>query len=213
MLSNEPITHRPACGVPRRWTMRDNASVGDPARRRPGGCRLPLFVVLLAVAWSSPPSAAQRQSAWEATLAAPMKTWLQEALVPGLAMAVIEDGRLAWQGAFGTKNAETGEPVTDAIVFEAASLSKPVFTYAVMKLVDKGALDLDKPLAEYLAGADLNTRRASPRATTCSGGGRCAARPPAREPARPSTRPPVTMRGSWWRSAPAPGSRRPRGRP
>ena len=92
---------------------------------------------------------------WGETLAAPMKTWLQEALVPGMSIAIIEDGRISWHGAFGTRNADTGEPVTDATIFEAASLSKPVFTYAVLKLVDRGVLALDRPLAEYLAAADL----------------------------------------------------------
>ncbi len=92
---------------------------------------------------------------WGETLAAPMKTWLQEALVPGISIAVIEDGRISWHGAFGTKNADTGEPVTDETIFEAASLSKPVFAYAVMKLVDRGVVALDTPLADYLAKGDL----------------------------------------------------------
>jgi CubicO group peptidase (beta-lactamase class C family) len=45
---------------------------------------------------------------------------------------------------------ETGAPVTGETVFEAASLSKPVFAYAVMRLVERGEFDLDEPLAEIL---------------------------------------------------------------
>lgn len=72
--------------------------------------------------------------------------------VPGLSLALVRDGKLAWHQGFGVMNSTTKEPVTDSTVFEAASLSKPVFACAVMKLVDTGQFDLDKPLREYLPG-------------------------------------------------------------
>lgn len=77
---------------------------------------------------------------------------LNEADVPGLSIAVIRNGEVAWQHGFGVKDSKTKEPVTNSTVFEAASLSKPVFAYAVMKLVDAGKFDLDKPLNQYLPG-------------------------------------------------------------
>jgi len=72
--------------------------------------------------------------------------------VPGMSIALIRNGELVWHRGFGVKNSKTREPVTDNTVFEAASLSKPVFAYAVMKLVDAGKIDLDKPLTTYLPG-------------------------------------------------------------
>ena len=72
--------------------------------------------------------------------------------VPGLSIALIRDGKLVWHHGFGVTNAETKAPVTGSTVFEAASLSKPVFAYAVLKLVDGGKFDLDKPLNQYLSG-------------------------------------------------------------
>jgi CubicO group peptidase (beta-lactamase class C family) len=75
---------------------------------------------------------------------------MKQADVPGLSIAVIERGRPSWSHNFGVKNATTKEPVTDRTIFEAASLSKPVFTYAVLKLVDQGKLGLDVPLTTYL---------------------------------------------------------------
>jgi len=70
--------------------------------------------------------------------------------VPGISIAVIRNGTTAWVHGFGVKNTKTGEPVTAETVFEAASLSKPVFAYGVLKLVDQGKLSLDTPLANYL---------------------------------------------------------------
>ncbi len=72
--------------------------------------------------------------------------------VPGLSIALARGGELVWHKGFGVKNTKTNEPVTDGTVFEAASLSKPVFAYAVLKLVDAGKFDLDKPLNQYLPG-------------------------------------------------------------
>jgi CubicO group peptidase (beta-lactamase class C family) len=88
--------------------------------------------------------------------------------VPGLAMAVVDHGQLVWTGAFGNvKDPET--------VFEAASLSKPVFAYLVLRLVDRGRFDLDRPLAEMLeyprAAGDPRYRRITGRMVLSHGTG------------------------------------------
>ncbi|HVE58469.1 MAG TPA: serine hydrolase [Pyrinomonadaceae bacterium] len=70
--------------------------------------------------------------------------------VPGISAALIRDGKIVWSKGFGFANAETREPVTNETIFEAASLSKVVFAYGVLKLVDAGKLDLDVPLNKYL---------------------------------------------------------------
>jgi CubicO group peptidase (beta-lactamase class C family) len=75
---------------------------------------------------------------------------MHQADVPGLAIAIVRNGKPAWQQNFGVKNSKTNQPVSDDTIFEAASLSKPVFTYAVLKLVDQGKLGLDVPLSTYL---------------------------------------------------------------
>jgi len=77
---------------------------------------------------------------------------MKEGGVPGLSIALARNGELVWHRGFGVKSVKTNEPVNDDTVFEAASLSKPVFAYAVLKLVDAGKFDLDKPLNQYLPG-------------------------------------------------------------
>src|SRR6185312_9929495 len=75
---------------------------------------------------------------------------MDKADIPGMSIALIHDGQLVWTGSYGVMNADTRKPVTAETVFEAASLSKCVFTYGVLKLVDQGKLDLDVPLTKYL---------------------------------------------------------------
>lgn len=75
---------------------------------------------------------------------------MKSADVPGMSAALIRGGKLVWSKGFGVKNAEMNEPVTNETIFEAASLSKVVFAYGVLKLVDEGKLDLDVPLNKYL---------------------------------------------------------------
>ena len=108
-----------------------------------------LCVVLL-----STPAAAQGQTSNMSPaigpLAARMPALLDSAGVPGISIAVVEGGRTVWTGEFGVRNAVDRRPVGPETVFEAASLSKPVFAYGLLRLVDRGGFDLDRPLSEYV---------------------------------------------------------------
>lgn len=68
----------------------------------------------------------------------------------GVAVAVIDAGQMVYVRAFGRRN-EAGEPLRDDTVMVAASLTKPVFAYLVMQLVDEGRIELDAPISRYLA--------------------------------------------------------------
>jgi CubicO group peptidase (beta-lactamase class C family) len=72
-----------------------------------------------------------------------------ETVIPGLSIAVIKDAHTVWRRTFGVKDNESRKPVENDTVFEAGSMSKPVFAYAVMKLCEKGVIDLDTPLTKY----------------------------------------------------------------
>ena len=84
------------------------------------------------------------------TLEAEIPKLMEAADIPGLSMAVIQDGEILWSGTFGVRSRETNEPVDENTIFEAASLTKTVTAVAVLKLVERGVVDLDTPLSEYL---------------------------------------------------------------
>jgi CubicO group peptidase (beta-lactamase class C family) len=71
--------------------------------------------------------------------------------ISDLSIAVINDGRVVYTGGFGPRASSSGAAVEPLTVFRAASLSKPVFAYLVMKLVDRKLLGLDTPLFRYLS--------------------------------------------------------------
>ena len=76
---------------------------------------------------------------------------LEEEGIPGVAVALIRDGEVAWAEGFGVANLFTGEPVTADTVFEVASISKVITAYTALRLVDQGLLSLDEPVDKYLS--------------------------------------------------------------
>lgn len=85
--------------------------------------------------------------------------WMRLASVPGLAMAVVADGAVDARG-YGVRRAGTEDVVMEDTVFEAASLTKPVFAYLVHRMAEEGAIDLGRPLGEYLALPNADDARA-----------------------------------------------------
>jgi CubicO group peptidase (beta-lactamase class C family) len=75
--------------------------------------------------------------------------WMTAASVPGVSLVVIQHARIAWRRGFGVTDVVTRTRVTDETMFEAASMSKPVFAYVVLKLCEEGVLNLDTPLTKY----------------------------------------------------------------
>ncbi len=75
---------------------------------------------------------------------------MQDTGAKGLAVAVIEDGKVAYVQAYGERNAK-GEPLGPDTVMYGASLTKSVFAYTVLQLVDEGVIELDASISKYLA--------------------------------------------------------------
>ncbi|MBD0256647.1 MAG: beta-lactamase family protein [Cytophagales bacterium] len=70
--------------------------------------------------------------------------------VPGVSIAVINEGRLEWARGFGNRDASLAAPVDVHTLFQAASLSKPVTALTVMRLKEQGRLQLDEDVNGYL---------------------------------------------------------------
>ncbi|MBC3807901.1 beta-lactamase family protein [Undibacterium seohonense] len=75
--------------------------------------------------------------------------------VPGLSIAVIHDGKLAWAQGFGVKTAGSNDAVNSNTLFQAASISKPVSATAMLRLVEQGKLSLDAPINTFLKSWQL----------------------------------------------------------
>ncbi len=69
---------------------------------------------------------------------------------PGVSIAVINEGKIEWARGFGKRDLASDAPMDIHTLFEAGSVSKPVFAMTVMRLKEKGILDLDKDVNEYL---------------------------------------------------------------
>jgi len=70
--------------------------------------------------------------------------------VPGLSIALILDGRIAWARGYGVLDVASKVPVTPKTLFQASSLSKPVTALAALRLVDTGKLSLRAPVNSVL---------------------------------------------------------------
>ena len=69
--------------------------------------------------------------------------------VPGLSVAVVENGEYEWAAGFGFADVENNAPATEHTLFRLASISKSLTATAAIQLWDRGQLDLDAPVQKY----------------------------------------------------------------
>jgi CubicO group peptidase (beta-lactamase class C family) len=84
-----------------------------------------------------------------------LKTQMDSLGLPGISIAIIDDAEIVYHRVLGVTNVDTKEKVTDETLFDAGSLSKTPFAFLVMKMVEKGILNLDQPLYTYLPYPDI----------------------------------------------------------
>lgn len=105
------------------------------------------FVALLGLAAPATHSATPVPS--EAVAAAAQ--WeAREMKLPSVAVALVDRRGVAWSGAWGYSDAAGKVPANADTIYRAGSVSKLFTDVAIMRLVEQGKLDLDKPVATYL---------------------------------------------------------------
>jgi len=86
--------------------------------------------------------------------------------VPGLALAIVKDQEVMYARGFGVTSVEDGGlAVTPHTLFPIGSVTKPLTGTMIMRLVEQGKLDLDRPVKEYLDGFMLSESGAAERVT------------------------------------------------
>jgi CubicO group peptidase (beta-lactamase class C family) len=90
-----------------------------------------------------------RAADWRERLGADVRAAMARTGARGLAIAVIEQGEVVYVDTFGERNA-AGQPLEADSVMYGASLTKAVFAYTVMQLVEERRIDLDRSIADYL---------------------------------------------------------------
>lgn len=70
--------------------------------------------------------------------------------VPSIAVAIARNGKIIWEEGFGLADCEKNVPATEHTPYALASISKPLTATALMILVERGLIDLDSPVNDYL---------------------------------------------------------------
>ena len=85
----------------------------------------------------------------------PAETWsltdrMAHYNIPGVSIAVIKDGKIAWEKSYGVLDAGATTPVNADTIFLAGSISKPTAVTAALRMVEQGQLSLDAPINDFL---------------------------------------------------------------
>jgi CubicO group peptidase (beta-lactamase class C family) len=111
------------------------------------------FLLLVSTIVSSG-AIAQTAKLDSAAIEASAKAELESTNTPGAAIGIVENGRLIYAMGFGTRNLESGEPVTEQTLFRLGSTTKMLTASAVASLAAEGKLDFGDPVGKHIAGLD-----------------------------------------------------------
>ncbi len=135
----------------------------SPTFRRPAAAGFTALGLLLGA--SAAQAAPQAPPQFDSVRRAILQT-LEEAKVPSIAVAIVKDGKIVWEDAFGWADVERRIPATAHTAYSLASMTKPITATAVMNLAEAGRLDLDAPIERFLGGVKLPGAPAQTREVT-----------------------------------------------
>ena len=87
-----------------------------------------------------------------ARIAAHFNRYVDDGLIPGYLVIVARRGHAAYLHRYGLREAEAGRPVEEDTIFRIYSMTKPITSLAVLRLYERGLLQLDDPASEYIPG-------------------------------------------------------------
>lgn len=119
------------------------------------------ILIVLASALGAQPAAKPSLGDFDACVARTIKDWK----VPGVAVAVVQDGKVILSQGYGVRDIAKNLPVTPKTLFAVGSITKSFTVTAMGMLADEGKLDWDKPVREYLPGFRLYDPGASEHLT------------------------------------------------
>jgi serine beta-lactamase-like protein LACTB len=110
-----------------------------------------ILVLLLLLATSAPLQSQESGVAKEERILieTAVSNFLTSTHVPGVSVAVIENGQYEWGAGFGFADLENNAPASEHTLFRLASISKSLTATAAMQLWERGQLDLDAPIQRY----------------------------------------------------------------
>jgi len=110
-----------------------------------------LLLILSFVLWASPSRAQQPELAPDkrAQIESAVTKFMASTHVPGVSVAIVENGEYEWGGGFGFADVENNAPASEHTLFRLASISKSLTATAAMQLWERGQLDLDAPVQKY----------------------------------------------------------------
>ncbi len=110
-----------------------------------------LLLILPFVLWASSSHAQQPELSADkhAQIESAVTKFMASTHVPGLSVAVVENGEYEWASGFGLADVENNAPASEHTLFRLASISKSLTATAAMQLFERGQLDLDAPVQKY----------------------------------------------------------------